>query len=90
MVDVSDVLDRVVGGAKVSKADLEAVAQSAAALRQDFIQEAFKSIAQLTPGTADFQGFKNCLSSMSDYLMAHGFIRVSDMQLVWLRIQEVE
>lgn len=89
-VDVSDVLDQIIKGEKSSKAELEAVAKAAAALRHDFITDAFRSIRELPPGTVEFEGFKNCLKSMSDHLMAHGFLTVSDTQLIWLEIQEVE
>lgn len=89
-VDVSEVLDKIIKGGRPSKSDLEVVGEAAAGLRQDFIYDAFQAIGRLTPHTVEFEGFKNCLKSMTDYLMKHGFVTIQEIQVLWLKIQEAE
>jgi hypothetical protein len=89
-VDVAGVLDELSRGGKPSKGELEAVAHAGASLRADFLDEAFKAINTLTPRTVDFEGFKKCLKSMTDLLMKHGFVSIPEIQLLWIRIEEVE
>lgn len=89
-LDVTEALDKASQGGKLSKAELEAVAKASAALRQDFLQDAFRAIGNLTPHTTDFIGFKNCLKSMTDFLMARGFVTIGEIQALWMTIEESE
>ncbi len=89
-LDVSEILDRIAKDQDVTKAQLETAATAAARLRAEFLQDAFRAIGTLTPHTTDFEAFKNCLKSVIDLLLKTGFMSVSEAQLIWLRIEEVE
>lgn len=87
---VSDILEAISEGEKTSKADLEILGEAAASLRSDFLRDALRATQNLTPRTADFEAFKKCFSSMSDFMLKHGFVTVNEIQVVWMRIEEVE
>lgn len=89
-LDVSDILDKISQGKGASEAHLEKVGEAAAGLRDDFLRDAFQAAATLTPYTAGFEAFKNCLKSVIDLLMRHGFVSPSEIQLLLLKIEERE
>lgn len=70
--------------------EFEAVALTASMLRDEFLRFAFSEIKTLPPHSEAFARFKACLSGMTEILMKHGFVTVSEAQLLWLNIQQVE
>jgi hypothetical protein len=89
-LEVSDILDRISQGTEASEAQLQKVGEAASALRDEFLKDAFQAAGTLTPHTPEFEGFKNCLKTMTDLLMKNGFVTPSEIQLIWIRVEEVE
>jgi hypothetical protein len=87
---VSDILDNISQGERASEIQLEKVGEAAAALRDEFLKDAFQAAGTLTPRTNDFEAFKNCLKTITDLLMKHGFVTASEVHLIWMRVEEVE
>lgn len=73
-----------------TKSELDRVASGAASLRDQFLAYAFEEINTTPPRSEKFEKVKACLSAMTELLMKHGFVTVGEVQLMWLKIQQVE
>lgn len=85
-----EVLDRVAHGGKISSREAQVAAESAAAVRNDFLKDAFEALREVDPGSLEFQAFKKCLRSMGETLTRHGIVSVAEMQQLWIGIEMLE
>lgn len=85
-----EVLERVAHGGKLTAREAQVAAESAAAVRNEFLKDAFEALKEIDPGSLEFQAFKQCLRSMGETLTRHGIVSVAEMQQLWIGIEMLE
>jgi hypothetical protein len=92
MAEVYETLERMQGPHpdRATAKELKSAAVAASRLRREFLGDAWQAVGNLDPRSPEFVAFKECLRSMGELLMKHGFVHKDEMQLLWRAVEGVE
>jgi hypothetical protein len=84
---VHNILDRLLAGEEVGPAEALLAAESAAALRRNWVKDLGEAVGFLRGGTPEFESFKRCTQSMMTLFLQYGFVSAAEAQQIWVAIE---
>lgn len=88
--EIHEILDAVSDGQRADLAQLQLVANAAALMRRNWLQELSHAMGFLRPMTAEFESFKKCTQTMLTLFVQHGIISSAEMQHIWMSVEDLE